>query len=84
MCSVKISLALPVVSNFVPVSYVGDVEQHIPSKYCCSWGGFEYHIVGKANGPLAHAALVRNVAMSLGATELAISISAVWSIVIMT
>ena len=49
--SIKISLALPVVSNFVPVSYVGDVEQHIPSKYCRAWGGFKYCMVGRANGP---------------------------------
>ncbi len=33
---------------------------------------------------MAHAALVRNVAMSLGATDVAISISAVRGIVIMT
>ncbi len=82
MFSVKISLALTVVSNFAPVSYVGDVEQeHIPSKYCCTRGGFKYCMVGRANGLCA---LVRNVAMSLDATEVAISISAVQSIIIMT
>ncbi len=58
--SVKISLVLPLVSNFVPVSYVGDVEEHIPSKYCCALGGFKQ---------MAHAELVRNVAMSLSATD---------------
>ena len=79
--SVKISLALPVVSNFVPVSFKGDVKQHILSKYCCTWGGFKYHMVG---GAMAQATLVRNVTMSLGATELAISISAVRSIIILT
>ncbi len=45
------SLALPVVSYFVPVGYIGDVEQHIPSKYCRAWRGFEYRMVGRANGP---------------------------------
>ena len=50
--SIKISLVLPEVSNFVSVSYVGDVEQHISSKYCCAWGGFKYCVVGsRANGP---------------------------------
>ena len=76
MFSVKISSALPVVSNFVPVSYVGDVEQQIPSKYCCTWGGVKYWMVGRANGP--------SQVGSLGATEVAMSISAVQSIIIMT
>ncbi len=44
-------------------------------------GDFEYHMVGRVK---AHSTLVRNVAVSLGATEVAIPISAVQSIVIMT
>ncbi len=29
VCRVKISLMLPVISNFVPVGYEGSVEEHI-------------------------------------------------------
>jgi hypothetical protein len=36
----KISLALPVISNFVPVSYGG-----------LTWGGFEDCVIGGENGP---------------------------------
>jgi hypothetical protein len=60
----------------------GGVKQYIPSKYCCAWRGFEYCVVGRVNGK--NSALVRNVTVSLGATEVAISISAVRNIVKMT
>jgi hypothetical protein len=42
---------LPVISNFVPVSYEGYVKNHIPSKYCCAWGGFGNCVIGGVNGP---------------------------------
>jgi hypothetical protein len=45
----KISLVLPVISNFVPVGYEGYVKEHVRSKYCRAGGGFE-DCVG-ANGP---------------------------------
>jgi hypothetical protein len=47
----KISLALPVISNFVPVVYEGYVKEHVPSKYLRAWGGFEDCVIGGANGP---------------------------------
>ena len=48
---VKIRLALPVISYFIPVGYEGYVKEHVPSKYCRVWGGFEDCVIGGANGP---------------------------------
>jgi hypothetical protein len=28
---------LPIVSNFMPVSYERNVEEHVSSKYSCTW-----------------------------------------------
>ena len=50
-CCVKICLVLPVISNFGPVGYEGYVKQHIPSKYCHAWGGFDDCVIGGVNGP---------------------------------
>jgi hypothetical protein len=50
-CRVKISLVLPVISYFVPVGYEQNVEEHVASKYCCTWRGFNNCINGRANGP---------------------------------
>jgi hypothetical protein len=50
-CRVKISLALPVISYFVPVGYERNVEEHILSKYCCAWRGFKDCMIGRANSP---------------------------------
>ena len=41
----KISLVLPVISYFVLVGYEGYVKEHIPSKYCHTWGGFENCVI---------------------------------------
>jgi hypothetical protein len=49
-CSIKISVALPVMSYFVPVSYEWNVEEHVASKYCHTWRGFEDCVIGRANG----------------------------------
>jgi hypothetical protein len=35
---IKISLTLPIVTNFPPVSYERNVKQHIPFKFC-TWRG---------------------------------------------
>ncbi len=45
----KISLALPVISYYVPFGYEGYVKEHFLSKYCHAWGGFE--VISGANGP---------------------------------
>jgi hypothetical protein len=50
MCCVKISLALPIISYFVPVGYEQNVEEHATSKYCCTWRGFKDCVIGRANG----------------------------------
>ena len=50
-CCAKISLVLPVISNFVLVGYEGYVKEHVLSKYCRTWGGFEDCVIGGANGP---------------------------------
>jgi hypothetical protein len=50
-CCAKISLVLPVISNFVLVGYEGYVKEHVLSKYCRTWGGFEDCVTGGANGP---------------------------------
>ena len=65
---------LPIISNFVPVSKEGYVEQHIPSKIAAPGEAFStvWYIER-----MAHAAFVRNTSMSLGATVLAMSSSAV-------
>ncbi len=47
----KISLVLPVISNFVPIGYEGYGKEHVPSKYCCAGGGVEDCVIGGANGP---------------------------------
>jgi hypothetical protein len=48
---VKISLTLPVISNYVPVGYEWNVKEHIVSKYCRTWRGFKECVIGRANGP---------------------------------
>ncbi len=50
-CCVKISLALPVISYFVPVSSEWNVEEHVTSKYCCAWRDFKDCVIGGVNGP---------------------------------
>ena len=71
-----INLTLPIVSNFLPVSYGGNVEQHVLSKYCRSWIGFLILFVWSVER-MAHDGVVRTASMSLGATESAISSSEV-------
>ncbi len=39
-CRAKIGLMLPVISNFVPVGYEWNVEEHVAPKYCHTWRGF--------------------------------------------
>ncbi len=48
---VKICQSLSMFCIFLPVSYERNVEQHISSKYCCTWKGFKHRMVGRANGP---------------------------------
>ncbi len=50
-CRVKISLALPVISYFLPVGYEWSVEKHVMSKYCHAWRDFKDCVIGRANGP---------------------------------
>jgi hypothetical protein len=50
-CRIKIGLMLPVISNFVPVSYEQNAKEHVASKYCRSRGGFKDYVIGRANGP---------------------------------
>ncbi len=50
-CRTKISLTLPVISNFVPVGYERNVKEHVASKYCRTWRGFKDCMIGRANGP---------------------------------
>jgi hypothetical protein len=50
-CHVKISLMLPVISNFVPVSYERNAEEHIASTYFRTWRDFKDCVIGRANGP---------------------------------
>jgi hypothetical protein len=50
-CPIKIGLTLPVISNFVRVSYEWNVKEHIAPKYRCTWGGFKDCVIGRANGP---------------------------------
>ncbi len=50
-CRVKISLALPVISYFVPDGYERNVEEHVTSEYCRAWRGFKDCMIGRANGP---------------------------------
>jgi len=40
MVVTAISLALPIVSNFMPVSYEWNVKEHVSSEYSCTWWGF--------------------------------------------
>ncbi len=42
---------LPVISYFIPDGYEGYVNEHVPSKYRCAWGGFEDCAIGGVNGP---------------------------------
>jgi hypothetical protein len=42
---------LPSFSNFVPVSHEQNVEERVSSKNGCTWGGFKYRVIGKADGP---------------------------------
>ncbi len=50
MCRIKISLALSVISYFVPVSYEWNVKEHVTSEYCHAWRGFKDCMIGTANG----------------------------------
>jgi hypothetical protein len=50
-CRIKIGLTLPVISNFVPVGYERNVEEHVAPKYCRTWRGFKDCVIGRANGP---------------------------------
>ena len=70
---VVVSLVVPVVSNFISVGKEGYVDQ--PGEAFSTVGEVEY---------MTHAAFVRNSSISLGATEVAMSISAVWSTNVMT
>jgi hypothetical protein len=51
VCHIKIGLMLPEISNFVPVGYERNVEEHVSPKYCHTWGGFKDCVIGRANGP---------------------------------
>jgi hypothetical protein len=51
VCHIKISLALPIISYFVPVGYEQNVEEHVAFKYCRAWRGFKDCMIGRANGP---------------------------------
>ncbi len=68
---------LPSFSNFAPVSHKRNVEEHVPSKNGCTWGGFKYCVISRVDGP---SVLSRKTLMSSGVTELARSNSAVHSI----
>jgi hypothetical protein len=50
-CHVKISLALPIISYFVPVGYERNVKEHVASNYCHAWSGFKDCVIGRVNGP---------------------------------
>jgi hypothetical protein len=39
-CHVKISLTLPVISNFVTVGYERNVKEQVAAKYRRTWRGF--------------------------------------------
>ncbi len=71
-CRVKISLVLPVISNFVPVGYEQNVEEHVVPKYRHTWGGFKDCVIGRANGPCRVVQKVMDVVRgySLGHIEL--------------
>jgi hypothetical protein len=51
VCCVKTGLALSIISNFIPVGYKRYVEEHVQSKYCCTWRGFKDCLIGRANSP---------------------------------
>ncbi len=59
----------------VPVSYEGDIEDYVMFK-CCDAPGIAFNIVWYVL-QIAYAALLMNVSMSAGSSELAISISEV-------
>ncbi len=44
-------LVLPIISNFIPVSYKWYVKKHVVSKYCCAWRGFKDCMIGRTNAP---------------------------------
>jgi hypothetical protein len=69
-CRIKIDLMLPVTFNFVPVGYERNVEEHIATKYCHTWGGFKNCVIGRANGPCC---IVKELSTSSGVIVLAIS-----------
>jgi hypothetical protein len=50
-CRAKIGLTLPVITNFVPVGYERNVEEHVAPKYCRTWRGLEDCMIGRVNGP---------------------------------
>ncbi len=50
-CRAKIGSTLPVISNFVPVGYERNVEEHVAPEYCRTWRGFKDCMIGRANGP---------------------------------
>ncbi len=73
-CSVKISLALPVISNFIPVSYLGYVEQHVAPKNCCTWWGYVAKICRRSRVSATcrqHFQLRRPHSLSLAPTAMA-------------
>jgi hypothetical protein len=76
-CRVKISLALPIISYFVPVGYEWNVEEHGTSKYCRAWKGFKDCVIGRLNGPCC---VVKEDIDVIGLSVLAISSSAVHNI----
>jgi hypothetical protein len=43
---VKIGLALPIISNFIPVGYKRDLKEHVASRSCCALRGFKDCEVG--------------------------------------
>jgi hypothetical protein len=50
VCYVRIGLALPLISNFIPVGYKWYVKEHVVFEYCCAWRGFKDCMIGRANG----------------------------------
>jgi hypothetical protein len=50
-CRTKISLTLPVISNFVPVGSERNVKEHVASKYRRTRRGLKDCMMGRANGP---------------------------------
>ena len=81
MLYVKVCLVLPVVSNFVTVSKKGMLNSMSRPKIAAP--GEAFSTVWYVER-MVHAASVRNTSMSLGSTILAMSCSAVQSMVVIT